>query len=53
MHPILRIFVYQTDASLSSIGSTPSYGQGRDLDSMWDLEQYEVVTLDVQAYPGR
>ena len=31
MHPILRKFVYQTDASLSVIGSTPSYGQGRDL----------------------
>ena len=26
MHPILRIFDYQTDASLSVSGSTESYG---------------------------
>ena len=35
MPAILRIFVYQTDASLSVIGSTPSYDQGGGLrDSM-------------------
>ena len=31
MPAILRIFHYQTDASLSVIGSTPSYDQGGDL----------------------
>ena len=29
MHPILRKFVYQTDASLVVIGSTLSYGRSR------------------------
>ena len=28
MHPILRIFVYQTDASLSVLGQCESYDQG-------------------------
>ena len=28
MHPILRIFDYQTDASLTVIGPTESYDQG-------------------------
>ena len=31
MPAILRIFLYQTDASLSLIGSTPSYDQGGHL----------------------
>ena len=31
MPAILRIFVYQTDASLSVIGSTTPYDQGVDL----------------------
>ena len=31
MPAILRIFLYQTDASLSLIGSTPSYDQGAGL----------------------
>ena len=31
MPAILRIFVYQTDASLTVIGSSLSYGQGRHL----------------------
>ena len=57
MPAILRIFLYQTGASHTVIGSTVSYGQiqgqGSDLGQHEDLEQYEVVTLDVQAYPGR
>ena len=45
MPAILRIFLYQTDASLSLIGSTPSYDQGEDLGEPDSLEQYEVSTL--------
>ena len=45
MHPILRKSIYQTDASLSVIGSTPSYDQGAVL---WGADQvcehYEVST---------
>ena len=53
MPAILRIFVYQTDASPSVIGSTVSYGViagggGPHLDSMETCEQYEVSTfLDI------
>ena len=46
MPAILRIFVYQTDASLSLCGSTESYDQGA---GRWGadvgLEQYAVRTL--------
>ena len=46
MPAILRIFVYQTDASLRVIGSTEPYGQGA---GRWGadegLEQYAVRTL--------
>ena len=57
MPAILRIFVYQTDASPSVIGSTVSYGVivgggGPHLDSMETCEQYEVETLDVESDPG-
>ena len=45
MPAILRIFVYQTDASLSVIGSTPSYDQGPHLGQHGDLEHYEVSDL--------
>ena len=51
MPAILRIFVYQTDASLSVIGSTPSYDQGVDLGQHGDLEHYEVSTLLVWQWP--
>ena len=46
MPAILRIFVYQTDASLTVIGSCLPYGQGA---GRWGadvgLEQYAVRTL--------
>ena len=46
MPAILRIFVYQTDASLSVIGSTTPYDQGG---GRWgrhvDLQHYAVRTL--------
>ena len=46
MPAILRNFVYQTDASLTVIGSCLSYDQGR---GRWGadvgLEQYAVRTL--------
>ena len=45
MPAILRIFLYQTDASLSVIGSTPSYDQGVDLGRHGDLQHYEVSDL--------
>ena len=45
MHPILRIFVYQTDASLSVIGSTTPYGQGGGLSTIRICEHDEVPTL--------
>ena len=45
MPAILRIFSYQTDASLSVIGSTPSYDQGAVLSGADQVcEQYEVST---------
>ena len=40
MPAILRIFVYQTDASLTVIGSKPSYDQGADLcrhELVWNI----------------
>ena len=45
MPAILRIFLYQTDASLSVIGSTEPYGQGADLGEHDDLQHYEVPDL--------
>ena len=46
MPAILRIFLYQTDASLSVIGSTPSYDQGADLSGADQIcEHYEVSAL--------
>ena len=45
MHPILRIFPYQTDASLSVLGSTTPYGQGEGLGTIRICEHDEVPTL--------
>ena len=45
MHPILRIFRYQTDASLSICGSTEPYGQGGGLSTIDICEHDEVPTL--------
>ena len=45
MHPILRIFRYQTDASLSVSGSTTPYGQGGHLSTIGICEHDEVTTL--------
>ena len=46
MPAILRIFLYQTDASLSVIGSSLSYDQGRDLgDGMWIWNNMRCRTL--------
>ena len=45
MHPILRIFGYQTDASLSVLGQCGSYGQGGGLAAILICEHYEVRTL--------
>ena len=53
MPAILRIFLYQMGASHTVRGSKVSYDQGADLGQHEDLEQYEVGSLDVQAYPGR
>ena len=53
MPAILRIFLYQMYASHTVRGSCLSYDQGADLGQHEDLEQYEVGSLDVQAYPGR
>ena len=44
MHPILRIFDYQTDASLTVIGPTESYDQGGGGGER-DLQYYAVRTL--------
>ena len=45
MPAILRIFRYQTDASLTVIGSTPSYDQGVGRwGSMVCLQHYAVTT---------
>ena len=45
MPAILRIFLYQTDASLTVIGSTPSYDQGVGRwGSMVCLQHYAVTT---------
>ena len=44
MHPILRIFDYQTDASLTVIGPTESYDQGGGGGER-DLQQDAVRTL--------
>ena len=49
MPAILRIFLYQTDASLSLLGLCGSYGQSRGEEAGGgadvDLEQYAVRTL--------
>ena len=45
MPAIFRIFLYQTDASLSVCGSSLPYDQGVDLGEHDDLEQYEVSDL--------
>ena len=46
MPAILRIFVYQTGASHTVIGSTPSYDQGADLsDSMVICNTMRCLTL--------
>ena len=46
MPAILRIFVYQTDASLYSCGSTPSYDQGGGLvDGMVICNTMRCLTL--------
>ena len=58
MHPILRIFDYQTDASLSVIGSTTPYGQGGGLGTIRICEHDEVsdlsrrMCLSQDASPG-
>ena len=46
MPAILRIFLYQTDASLFVLGQCGSYDQGGVLgDSMVCLQHYEVISL--------
>ena len=48
MPAILRIFLYQTDASLAVIGSCLSYGQCATvprIERTSDLEQYVLVTV--------
>ena len=45
MHPILRIFRYQTDASLSVCGSTTPYGQGGGLSTIRICEHDKVNAL--------
>ena len=45
MHPILRIFHYQTDASLSVLGQCGSYDQGGHLSTIAICEHDEVPTL--------
>ena len=49
MPAILRIFLYQTDASLTVIGSAEPYGtirvQGAHLRSIDGLQHYEVSDL--------
>ena len=46
MPAILRIFLYQTDASLFVLGQCGSYDQGVVLgDSMVCLQHYEVISL--------
>ena len=46
MPAILRIFSYQTDASLSLFGSTPSYDQGVD------LSRHELIWNNMRCLPG-
>ena len=45
MPAILRIFVYQTDASLSVLGHIGSYDQGGGLAAILICEHHEVPTL--------
>ena len=52
MPAILRIFLYQTDASLHRTGSTTPYDQGADLWGRSGLRTFEGGALDVQADPG-
>ena len=53
MPAILRIFLYQTDASLTRTGSTTPYDQGRGLSERTsDLRTGQGAYLDVQADPG-
>ena len=55
MHAILRILFTKMIASMCIFGSYAGneriVGQGSDLGQPDELEQYEVGTLDVQAYP--
>ena len=57
MPAILRNFRYQTRASQHDIRPYATIdvvqGQGGGLSQPDELEQYEVGTLDVQAYPDR
>ena len=45
MPAILRIFPYQTDASLCSIGSTTPYDQGAD------LSRHELIWNNMRCLP--
>ena len=45
MPAILRIFLYQMDASLFVLGQCGSYDQGGVLRQHVDLQHYEVLTL--------
>ena len=48
MPAILRIFLYQTDASLTVIGSTDPYDQGADLVG-WSLQNLQGDHLEVDS----
>ena len=50
MHPILRIFPYQTDASLSVLGHIGSYDQGGQDTQRSDLEHDVLGTWRVDLY---
>ena len=52
MPAILRIFVYQTDASLSVLGHSGSYDQGGHGPDSVGLQHSTVNALSVQADPG-
>ena len=47
MHPIIRIFDYQNDASLSVSGSTESYGT--TVETRATCNTYAVLTVQVSA----
>ena len=48
MHPILRIFDYQTDASLSVCGSCQSYGT--TVETRATCNTYAVLTVQVSTF---